>query len=94
MRKRIKKFLGLFKKKKIPEGVFSLESYPEVEKAFRKVLEFVEKQPNKYILSNYVDIDSGDPNNSYCLIAVVGENSMDFYETLRKIGVLSDERAD
>jgi len=92
MKRLINNFLGLFKKKKIPVGVFNLNSYPEEEKAFRKLLEFVERQPNKYILANYVDIDNGDINNSYCLIAVVGENSIDFYETLRQVGVLSDER--
>jgi hypothetical protein len=91
MKRRISNFLELFKKKKMPEGVFSLESYPKVDKAFRELLEFVDRQPNKYILSNYVDIDNVNPNNSYCLIAVVGEKSMDFYETLRKVGVLPDE---
>jgi len=94
MKKQIKKFFKLFEKKKIVEGIFSLDGYPKVNKAFRELLEFVDRQPNKYILSNYVDIDDGDPNNSYCLIAVVGERSMDFYETLRKVGVLPDEKAD
>jgi len=76
------------------EGIFSLDNYPEVDKAFKQLLEFVDRQPNKYILSNYVAIDDGNSNNSYCLIAVVGEKSMDFYEALHRAGVLPDERAD
>jgi len=94
MRRLINNFLRLFKKKKIAEGIFNLDSYPKVNKAFREVLKFVDRQPNKYILANYVDINDGDINSSYCIIAVVGESSMDFYETLRKVGVVSDEKAD
>ena len=91
MKRLINNFLGLFEKKKIAEGIFNLGGYPEVDKAFRKLLEFVDRQPNKYILSNYVAVDDGNPNNSYCLIAVVGEKAMDFYETLRRLDVLPDE---
>lgn len=73
----------------VVEGMFDLREYPKESKIFEDFMKFVDRQPNKYIVTNYVDLENDDDKNSYCVVAITGKESISFYENLRKSGIIN-----